>query len=430
MPTALRERWESAINQVFETGQEQLLETEECLVFGEHVFYSRIVPEFDDHGELHSALIISRDMSNLRAAQEALAQRAEREHTLRLITQHMRETLDLDAILATAVSEVQQALDADRTLIFQLTSDHSGVVIQESVDPEYPVTLEMRWEDEHFPPDCYAFYQQGQGRIVDDITQDDWGDCLTEFMQSVGVQSKMVAPIIQNQPDDTVDVWGLIITHACATRRQWQADELGLLQQVADQLAIAIQQSELHQRLQAANQELERISITDALTQIANRRCFDEILEREWQHAQRQRRELALILCDIDFFKQYNDTYGHPAGDDCIYAVAQALEGCINRVTDCIARYGGEEFAVILPHTDVAGAIVLVQNMQTAIAALRIEHQSHEFADRITLSFGITAATPYPGLSAQMLIAQADSALYQAKQSGRDCYAVVVALNE
>lgn len=427
MPAAIGQRWEATINQVFETGQEQLLETEETLLFGEHIFYSRIVPEFDDQGQINSALIISRDMSNLRAAQEALQQRADQEHTLRLITQHMRETLDLNAILATAVTEVQQALTADRTLIFQLTSDHSGVVIQESVRPEYPVTLAMRWEDEYFSPDCYEFYRQGQGRIVEDVTQDDWGACLTDFMQSVGVQSKMVAPIIQNQPDGTVRVWGLMIVHACTTRRQWQPNELGLLQQVADQLAIAIQQSELHQRLQAANRELERISITDALTQIANRRCFDDTLEKEWQRVQREQRELTLIFCDIDYFKQYNDTYGHPAGDDCIYAVAQALQSCINRPTDCIARYGGEEFAVILPHTNIAGAIVIVQNMQAAIAQLEIAHQSHEQADRITLSFGITAVTPYPAMSVQRLIAQADQALYQAKQSGRNCYAVFTA---
>jgi len=423
MPEPLIQLWESAIAHVFETGQEQLLETEEVLSLGRHTFYSRIVPELDSHGNLISVLVISRDMTNLRAAQEALQQRADREHTLRLITQHIRESLELDVILSTAVNEVQRSLQADRALIFHLRSDRSGQIIAEAVLPEWPVTLEMRWEDEHFSAECYNFYAQDQGRIVPDITQDEWADCLTEFMQEIGVQSKMVAPIIQHLDDGPI-VWGLIITHACATQRQWQTDELALLQQVADQLAIAIQQSELHQRLQAANQELERISTTDALTQIANRRHFDDIFAKEWLRAQREQRKLALVLCDIDYFKQYNDTYGHPAGDDCIAAVAQALQGCVNRVTDCLARYGGEEFAVILPHTDVTGAIVIVQNMQAAIAALNIEHQSHEFADVVTLSFGIAAMTPQPATDPQLLLNQADRALYTAKQSGRDRYAV------
>jgi PleD family two-component response regulator len=152
-------------------------------------------------------------------------------------------------------------------------------------------------------------------------------------MEETGVQSKMVAPILQRQSDGSMRVWGLLITHACATPRRWQPDELDLLQQVAEQLAIALHQAELHQQLQTANQELERISNTDALTQIANRRYFDRSLAQEWQRAQREQMPLALILCDIDFFKQYNDTYGHPAGDVCITAMAQVLQAFTARAT-------------------------------------------------------------------------------------------------
>jgi diguanylate cyclase (GGDEF)-like protein len=240
----------------------------------------------------------------------------------------------------------------------------------------------------------------------------------------------MVAPITQNQPDGSIRVWGLIITHACATRRHWEPDELDLLQQVAQQLAIALQQSELHQRLLTANQELEYLSSTDGLTRIANRRRFDDTLTTEWQRAQREHQELTLILCDIDYFKQYNDTYGHPAGDQCLIAVAQALQGCVNRATDCVARYGGEEFAIILPHTNLDGAIILVQAMQAEIADLDINHAAHQTSDRITLSFGITAAQPYGVSGLDELIACADRALYQAKQTGRDRYVVVLCRGE
>ncbi len=428
-PDALVTLWHGAVAQAFATGQEQSLEYSLALIGIHRTFQARVVPEVTDRA-VTSVLVVARDITDLKRAQSELVYRAEREHTLRLITQRIRETLDLEAILSTAVTEIQRNFQADRTLIFRLNSDHSGVVIQEAVRPAYPVALAMRWEDECFPPDCYAAYAQGQGRIVSDVELDSWGDCLVEFMQETGVQSKMVAPILQRQSDGSMRVWGLLITHACATPRRWQPEELDLLQQVAEQLAIALHQAELHQQLQAANQELERISNTDALTQIANRRYFDRSLAQEWQRAQREQIPLALILCDIDFFKQYNDTYGHPAGDVCITAVAQVLQGCLHRSGDCLARYGGEEFAVILPHTDQLGAETMAKKMQRAIAALNLPHAAHPTAQRITLSFGLAMALPQTGLSPQDLLSRADQALYQAKQTGRNRVCLAPALGE
>lgn len=428
-PDALVTLWHGAVAQAFATGQEQSLEYSLALIGNHHTFQARVVPEVTD-GAVTSVLLVARDITDLKRAQSELVYRAEREHTLRLMTQRIRETLDLEAILLTAVTEIQRTFQADRTLIFRLNSDHSGVVIQEAVRPAYPVILAMRWEDECFPHDCYAAYAQGQGRIVSDVELDSWGDCLVEFMEETGVQSKMVAPILQRQSDGSMRVWGLLITHACATPRRWQPDELDLLQQVAEQLAIALHQAELHQQLQAANQELERISNTDALTQIANRRYFDRSLAQEWQRAQREQIPLALILCDIDFFKQYNDTYGHPAGDVCITAVAQVLQGCLHRSGDCLARYGGEEFAVILPHTDQLGAETMARKMQRAIAALNLPHAAHPTAQRITLSFGLAMALPQTGLSPQDLLSRADQALYQAKQTGRNRVCLAPALGE
>jgi len=243
LPTALQIQWQwqTALTKALNSGQPLMLETQEPLPAGTYAFQSRLVPERNAQGHIASVLVVSRDMTSLKQAQLALRRRVYQEHSLRMITQHIRESLNLDAILATIVTEVQKALRADRTLIFQLTSDHLGVVIQECSRPEYPATLTMRWEDEHFPPNCYEFYRRGQGRIVDDISPDNWDNCLTEFMQSVGVRSKIVVPITQHQPDGTVRVWGVLITRACAAQRHWEPDELELLQQVASQLAIALQ---------------------------------------------------------------------------------------------------------------------------------------------------------------------------------------------
>lgn len=190
---------------------------------------------------------------------------------------------------------------------------------------------------------------------------------------------------------------------------------------IVQQLEISIQHAELHQRLSAANQELERISNTDSLTQIANRRCFDRQLSREWRRLQREKQPLALILCDIDYFKLFNDTYGHPSGDTCLLAVAQALKRCLKRPADLVARYGGEEFVVLLPNTELVGAVEVVEQMQGAIAALAIaDAPTHQ----LTLSFGIYAVVPQQSSKATLALALADQALYAAKQAGRNQYMI------
>ncbi len=186
-----------------------------------------------------------------------LEQLLEQERVLGAITQHVRRSLDLDEILTAAVTEVRQVLQADRALIFRLNaSDGSGVVIKESVLPEYPVTVEMRFPDECFPDHCYEHYRHGYPRIVLDVVKDEWADCLVEFMGQVGVKTKIIAPIVQVDEDGSSTVWGLLIVHSCAYPRQWQPIEAELVQQISNQLAIALKQSELHQQLQNSETRL------------------------------------------------------------------------------------------------------------------------------------------------------------------------------
>lgn len=187
-------------------------------------------------------------------AKEALQRQVARERLLRGITQKVRQSLDLSAILPTAVYEVRQLLQADRALIFQLTADGTGTVVQESVLPHYPATTDIHFPDEFFSPACYDYYCQGNPRIVQDVAVDEWTACLAEFMQSIHVKSKMVAPIIQHRKNGSSFVWGLLIVHSCAYHRQWQQDEAELLQHIGDQMVIALQQAELYQQLQ---QELQ-----------------------------------------------------------------------------------------------------------------------------------------------------------------------------
>jgi diguanylate cyclase (GGDEF)-like protein/PAS domain S-box-containing protein len=172
--------------------------------------------------------------------------------------------------------------------------------------------------------------------------------------------------------------------------------------------------------LQRANRELMKLAFVDGLTKVANRRRFDDHLQLEWRRLQRQNQPLALVLCDVDYFKRYNDLYGHPAGDKCLQHVAQALQLLVGRPGDLVARYGGEEFAIILPATRIEGAIQIIEKIRANIRRLQILN-----GDQIlTLSFGLASITPSHDCLREQLIAAADQALYFAKQAGRDRYAV------
>jgi diguanylate cyclase (GGDEF)-like protein/PAS domain S-box-containing protein len=172
--------------------------------------------------------------------------------------------------------------------------------------------------------------------------------------------------------------------------------------------------------LEAANRELQRLVSLDGLTQIANRRCFDKTLKLEWQRMGREKQSLSLILCDIDFFKLYNDTYGHQAGDECLKKVAEILKMSAQRGGDLAARYGGEEFALILPETDVRGAMQVAESIRRNLREAAIPHAASKVSNFVTASIGTASIVPRTGLSIKELIEQADRALYQAKLEGRD----------
>jgi two-component system cell cycle response regulator len=180
----------------------------------------------------------------------------------------------------------------------------------------------------------------------------------------------------------------------------------------------------LEQYLQAANAELEQLVILDSLTQVANRRKFDDYLEQEWQRSVRSQQPLSLIMFDIDFFKRYNDHYGHQTGDICLIKIAQSVQATVHRTTDLVARYGGEEFAVVLPNTSLSGAIVIAEQIQQAIKALAIPHGCSDVSPIVSISLGVVSLVPTALGSPKQLIASADRALYTAKQQGRDCYAI------
>ncbi len=177
---------------------------------------------------------------------------------------------------------------------------------------------------------------------------------------------------------------------------------------------------EVQRQLEMTNAELQRLSATDALTGIPNRRIFDETMQGEWRRAIREKSWLTFVIIDIDHFKLFNDHYGHQAGDDALHQVAQILNTIIRRPGDLLARYGGEEFGVILPNTDQDGTKTTSQRFIESVQNLNIEHIKSKTLDKVTISLGAASVIPSRKLKPEDVLKSADEALYRAKESGRN----------
>ena len=347
---------------------------------------------------------------------EHVQHQSESERIVADVTQRIRQSLELDEILQTTATEVQQLFEVDRVLIYQFEPDWSGLVAVESLAEGCISILGFHVMDTCFQSTRAAYYQQGNTRAIEDIETAGLSPCHIDLLRSLQIRANLVVPILQQER-----LWGLLIAHQCCQPRQWQQSEINLFNQLAGQAAIAIQQSELYHQLQQANQELQRLACSDGLTQVANRRCFDDTLNTQWQWLAREQSSLSLILCDVDYFKFYNDTHGHLAGDDALRQVAKAISQTVKHPADLVARYGGEEFAVILPNTDIEGAIAVARDIQINVSALQMPHPHSQVSEFITLSLGVATITPHSQLSPAILIAAADQGLYQAKAQGRNC---------
>lgn len=564
--------------------------------------FDRNFPIYDNQGNLLHFVGLAEDVTERKKAEETLRKKAEKEQIFNRVTQRIRQSLNLEDILLTTVTEIRELLQADRVLIYRIELNGEGRVLTEAIALDIPSLLGVPLPKEIFPKECFPLYRQGRIRTVIDIETDSMSPCLVETLRQIEVRSKMVVPILASTPErDELreNLWGLLIAHQCYSPREWLPSEVDLLKQLAsqvgigiqqsylyqqtelqaqrqhtlnqviqamrrsldldtifattvsevgkilqidrvsivhyvpekkrwipranyskdetlrntpdveipdeenilaqrlknleiikiddvsqisdpinqpfatrfpgswlliplefnedssppkketvwgsltimrtpnplpwenwevellsslaNQLSIAIHQSELYQKLGIANQELHRQATRDGLTQIANRRYFDEYLNSEWKNHALQQKYLSLILLDVDYFKRYNDTYGHLAGDDCLRQVARVLSEVITGSDDLVARYGGEEFAIILPETDAAKAVNMAEMIRQSIRSLYIPHQGSLVSHFVTVSVGIATVIPSFETRPQYLIDYADQALYTAKGKGRDC---------
>lgn len=358
------------------------------------------------------------DVTAQRRQEDLLQRYLQRELLISTISQNIRRSLDLTQVMQSAADDVRQILQTDRVLIFRLLPNGLGVVEVESLAHPEQSILGRFIQDPCFLDSLNGKFA-GYTVTISDSHQAKLHPCHRELLLSLNVRANLVVSIHQQE-----QIWGLLIAHQCQGPRLWLTDEIQLLQRIGEALAIAVNQAELYQQLAQANQELQQLVYIDGLTQIGNRRQFTDVSLGEWRRAAREQTPISLVLVDIDYFKLYNDHYGHQQGDATLYRIAQQLAAGLQRPGDLATRYGGEEFTLILPDTTEAGAVQVVEQIQKAIAALAIPHAASPITSHLTLSFGIATLIPQPTQSLSLLLTAADQALYQAKAQGRNTYRI------
>ena len=217
------------------------------------------------------------------------------------------------------------------------------------------------------------------------------------------------------KPFHTAEVLARVETHLTIRNMQKkiEAQNLQLMNEIDER-------KRAEKALEEVNLKLEVLASMDGLTEIPNRRQFDNYLQQEWKRMMREQTSIAVILCDIDFFKRYNDEYGHVAGDKCLKQVAQGIRRAVKRPTDLVARYGGEEFAVIMSNTDIAGAITVAEEIKKELKTLKIPHAKSDVGQHVSLSMGIDSLVPGQSDKPDLFVNSVDKYLYQAKEAGRD----------
>ena len=408
--------------------------------------------------------------------EEQLRQQAFRERLLGQMIEHIRSSIDAASILQSTVAEVRQFLKTDRVLIYrcqdwasQLDGEEQqgAIVAGDGLPLGY---IENQNISAALGVSCFVLVESQSVQAIADVSAAELAGSCKELLADCEIAAVLSVPIwqsgdwetannrlestfwaVEKKPDAMEDyiswqaakpqvqgssaldlrsencnkLWGMLTAYNCSGVREWQQWEIDFLQQLANQVAIAIEQSQLYRQLAIANQKLQELATTDGLTGIANRRQFDRVLMLEWRRLAREELPLSLIMLDIDFFKLYNEFYGHVGGDDCLRQVAGAIASSTKRAGDLGARYGGEEFAVVLPNTSAEGANAVARKIYDDIASLKLPHARSSIGSYVTLSCGIATVMPSPQESPDTLIRSADRALYQAKTEGKNriCHA-------
>lgn len=361
--------------------------------------------------------------------QNALLQKqAQQEKLLFQLSERIRDSLDANFIIQMAAKEILQFLECDRVIISRLENIYS--YIEEQVTK--PGISEIPQESivhKYFTQNKeeLAKYTKGEIKAIENIEESNLDSFFLKNLQHFEVKAVLTIPIIfksnqssENSIPKTSFLWGFLTVHQCNNTRKWKTDEIQFIKSLVNQLAIGIQQGKLYHKLNSANIELKQLALRDPLTKVYNRRFFDEKMSQEWSRLRRIPSPLSIIMCDVDCFKSYNDTYGHQAGDKCLQMIADAISSTAKRPADCVARYGGEEFVIILPYTPARGALKVAEAIRNKISELNIPHSSSSVSSIVTVSMGIAGSIPNNEDNPVLLVEAADHAVYLAKAQGRN----------
>lgn len=355
------------------------------------------------------------DITAQKQAEEKLLRQVKQDHLIAKISQDISYSEDLNQVLPQVVQEVRCYLNADRLAVIDLRDKMAGKVVFEGHKDglESMLTWEMRhpWAIKN---SFLEKYRQGHPIAVTNVHQQALSSAELVFLEFFQIAADLTVPLLEEK-----QLWGLLSAHS-ATPREWQPEERRLLETLGTLISTAIQRDRLHRRLTQANQKLKRFAYLDGLTQVANRRRFEQFINHEWRRLMREQSPLSIIMADIDHFKAYNDIYGHQAGDECLRRVAGTLRSGVRRPADMVARYGGEEFVIVLPNTDLEGAETVAQKIGTIVRGQKIPHRGSSCSKNVTMSMGVAMMYPHPLKAPDDLIEAADQALYQAKEEGRD----------
>jgi len=330
---------------------------------------------------------------------------AKQEKMMRELVTGIHQSLDLDRILHGIAASLREVLNADRVSIARARPNPTQPC-------EIFASTDASLEEERFVFDLTPRDRPQIGVLYCCSDGDD--DRERAWFARCCVELEYRLPVFQGET-----LWGAIVVHRSQT--PIRTSEAALLEPVVTQLGVAIERAELHEQLQAANTELMRLTNIDGLTEIANRRALERYLDSIWPRLSRNQQPLSAIAIDIDYFKHYNDRYGHIQGDACLKAIARTLSDTFARRGEFVARYGSEEFCVMLPKTDADRAVKCAQRVQNAIALLELEHHDRSHGTYVTVSVGVATEIPDDDATPQALLEAADMALYNAKQAGRNC---------
>jgi diguanylate cyclase (GGDEF)-like protein/PAS domain S-box-containing protein len=371
----------------------------------------------DDQGNFAGLVGSCVDITQRKEIERELAQKVAINHALIEITKNIHKPLELSVILQAAIEQTNKLLKVETIFVAKIIAGKNFHVLCESNSLESTISCRLRASSkESFVELLGDFEPLAEGNTI--VVGNADSRCLSKYNLNGHCQERISAiavPVIVEEK-----FWGILCAQQCDLYRCWQITEIDFLEQITIQLSLAIQKAELYQQLEQANLELELLSSIDSLTKVANRRKFDEYIQNEWRRLAREQAPLSLILCDIDHFKLYNDTYGHQAGDYCLQMVAKAIAKAVKRPADLVCRYGGEEFAVILPNTNLEGTEYVAEQIRLQIEALEIPHINSPTDLYITLSLGIASCIPDKRHNFSSLIFSADTALYRAKSLGRN----------